>query len=88
MRDDQLGDGYGKVTDGCLGAIADFAATEGILLDPVYSGKVGATVLADCRAGRWPNGAHILMLHSGGVPAIFAYHQEILAFVRGRDETP
>lgn len=77
IRDDQLGDGYGKVTDNCLAAITDLAQTEGILLDPVYSGKVAATLLADCRSGRWPSGANVIMLHSGGVPALFAYHNDI-----------
>jgi 1-aminocyclopropane-1-carboxylate deaminase/D-cysteine desulfhydrase-like pyridoxal-dependent ACC family enzyme len=78
VRDDQLGAGYGKVTDSCLAAIHDFAETEGLLLDPVYSGKVGATLLADCRSGRWPADAQIVMLHSGGVPAIFAYSDDVL----------
>jgi D-cysteine desulfhydrase len=80
-RDDQLGEGYGKATDLCLGAIRDFAQTEGVLLDPVYSGKVGATLLADLRGGRW-RGGHLVMLHSGGVPAIFAYRDEVVSFLR------
>lgn len=78
VRDDQLGEGYGKVTDNCLAAIVKIAQTEGILLDPVYSGKVAATLLADCRNKRWPPGANVIMLHSGGVPALFAYHEDIL----------
>ncbi|MGH2874510.1 MAG: 1-aminocyclopropane-1-carboxylate deaminase/D-cysteine desulfhydrase [Solirubrobacteraceae bacterium] len=78
IRDDQLGDGYGKVTDDCLAAIAELARTEGILLDPVYSGKVAATLLADCQDKRWAPDANVVMLHSGGVPALFAYHDEIL----------
>jgi D-cysteine desulfhydrase len=77
IRDDQLGAGYGKVTDNCLAAIAELAQTEGILLDPVYSGKVAATLLADCRNKRWPPDANVIMVHSGGVPALFAYHDDI-----------
>lgn len=77
VRDDQLGSGYGKVTDDCLAAIAELARTEGILLDPVYSGKVAATLLADCRSKRWAPEANVIMLHSGGAPALFAYHDEI-----------
>jgi D-cysteine desulfhydrase len=77
IRDDQLGRGYGKPTDACLDAIVTFAQIEGVLLDPVYSGKVAATLLADCHARRWPPGTHIMMLHSGGSPAIFAYQQEL-----------
>jgi 1-aminocyclopropane-1-carboxylate deaminase/D-cysteine desulfhydrase-like pyridoxal-dependent ACC family enzyme len=78
LRDDQLGAGYGHPTDACLDAIVTFARAEGVLLDPVYSGKVGAGVLADARAGRWPRASTVLMLHSGGVPAIFAYHDELV----------
>jgi D-cysteine desulfhydrase len=78
IRDDQLGAGYGKVTNNCLAAIAELAQTEGILLDPVYSGKVAATLLTDCHNKRWPPETNVIMLHSGGVPALFAYHEEIL----------
>ena len=60
------------------------ASTEGILLDPVYSGKVCSGFLAHAAAGRWPTGRHILMLHSGGVPALFAYHEVIEAHLRKR----
>lgn len=78
IRDDQLGAGYGKATSDCLAAITELARTEGILLDPVYSGKVAATLLADCRNKRSSPDANVIMLHSGGVPALFAYHDEIL----------
>lgn len=78
IRDDQLGAGYGKATNDCLAAITELARTEGILLDPVYSGKVAATLLADCRNKRSSPDANVIMLHSGGVPALFAYHDEIL----------
>lgn len=87
IRDDQLGAGYGHPTEACLDAISTFARTEGILLDPVYSGKVGAGVLADLRSGRWPEGAPIVMVHSGGVPAIFAYHDEIVAHLARTNPT-
>lgn len=79
LRDDQLGGGYGEPTPACLDAIVELAQREGILLDPVYSGKVAAALLADGRAGRWPSGTTVVMLHSGGVPALFAYHEEVLA---------
>jgi len=53
------------------------ASGEGILLDPVYSGKVFSGLLAHVEAGRWQPGQKVLMLHSGGVPALFAYHEVI-----------
>lgn len=87
LRDDQLGGGYGEVTPSCLDAIVELAETEGVLLDPVYSGKVAAALLADLRADRWPAGSTVVMIHSGGVPAIFAYHAELLAHLAGRRKT-
>jgi len=79
LRDDQLGGGYGQPTPACLDAIAEFAKSEGVLLDPVYSGKVAAALLADGRAARWTPGTTVVILHSGGVPALFAYHSEVIA---------
>ncbi|HKA10916.1 MAG TPA: D-cysteine desulfhydrase family protein [Candidatus Dormibacteraeota bacterium] len=78
LRDDQLGGGYGEPTPACLDAIVELASREGILLDPVYSGKVVAALLADGRAARWVPGTTVVMLHSGGVPALFAYQDELL----------
>ena len=78
LRDDQLGGGYGEPTPACLEAIVELASSEGILLDPVYSGKVAAALLADGRAARWAPGTTVVMLHSGGVPALFAYQNEVL----------
>jgi len=60
------------------------AQTEGILLDPVYSGKVASGFLAHHAAGRWPLGSQVLLLHSGGTPALFAYHGEIKAHLSKR----
>ncbi|MBO0795322.1 MAG: D-cysteine desulfhydrase family protein, partial [Ktedonobacteraceae bacterium] len=73
VHDGFVGRGYGDPTEGCLDAIMLMARTEGILLDPVYSGKMMAGFLAHQAAGRWSAGQHILLLHSGGVPALFAY---------------
>lgn len=69
-----VGREYGDPTEACLDAIMLMAQNEGILLDPVYSGKVFSGLLAHCREGRWSAGQDLLMLHSGGTPALFAYH--------------
>ena len=84
LRDDQLGSGYGAPTEAGLDAIATFARTEGILLDPVYSGKTAAALLQDLAGGRWAPGEQLVMLHSGGVPALFAYHEELQAHLAAR----
>jgi len=66
------------------------AQTEGILLDPVYSGKMMAGFLTHQAAGRWSTGQRVLLLHSGGVPALFAYSKELSTHLqkRGVDIAP
>lgn len=77
IHDRFIGQAYGDPTEASLDAIMLMAETEGILLDPVYSGKTCAGLVAHCQGGRWKPGQRILMIHSGGVPALFAYHEEI-----------
>ena len=79
IYDEYIGREYGDPTEACLDAIVLMAQTEGILLDPVYSGKVASGFLAHHAAGRWSPGSQVLLLHSGGTPALFAYHAEIKA---------
>ncbi len=77
IYDEFIGHAYGDPTAAGLDAIFKMAHTEGILLDPVYSGKMFSGFLAHHQAGRWQNGQRVLLLHSGGVPALFAYHTKI-----------
>lgn len=73
-----VGDGYGLPTPGMWEALRLLASREGLLLDPVYSGKAMAGLLAHARAGLIPAGAAVLFLHTGGLPALFAYGDELL----------
>ena len=75
-----VGREYGDPTRAGLEAIAVMAETEGILLDPVYSGKVLSGLLHDVASGTIEPGSTVVMLHSGGTPALFAYHEAIAAF--------
>lgn len=84
IYDEFIGCEYGDPTEAGLDAIVRLGSAEGILLDPVYSGKVLSGLLAHHAAGRWPAGSTIAMLHSGGVPALFAYHQVIEAHLKKR----
>ncbi|HEX2759695.1 MAG TPA: hypothetical protein VHM27_04235, partial [Rhizomicrobium sp.] len=54
-------------------AIRLAGALEGLVLDPVYTGKGLAGLIALVRAGRWNAGEHVIFLHTGGMPALFAY---------------
>ncbi|SFK49878.1 D-cysteine desulfhydrase family protein [Methylorubrum salsuginis] len=67
------GPGYGLPTEGMREAVRLMARTEGLLLDPVYSGKAFAGLLHDVRAGGYPAGAAVLFVMTGGVPGLFAY---------------
>jgi 1-aminocyclopropane-1-carboxylate deaminase/D-cysteine desulfhydrase-like pyridoxal-dependent ACC family enzyme len=69
---DQVGDGYGAVTTACREAIRLAARAEGLLLDPVYSGKALAGLMA-LPPGELESKA-IVFLATGGVPALFASH--------------
>ena len=70
------GPGYGIPTEGMREAVRLMARTEGLLLDPVYSGKAFAGLLHDVRAGAYPAGAAVLFVMTGGVPGLFAYRGE------------
>ncbi|AWN39791.1 pyridoxal-phosphate dependent enzyme [Methylobacterium durans] len=64
---------YGIPTDAMREAVRLMARTEGLLLDPVYSGKAFAGLLHDIRSGRYPAGSTVLYVMTGGVPGLFAY---------------
>ncbi len=66
----QLGDGYGAFTQAGIEAIGLLARTEGVLLDPVYSAKGMAGLVADARAGRVEG--PVVFWHTGGGPSLFA----------------
>jgi 1-aminocyclopropane-1-carboxylate deaminase/D-cysteine desulfhydrase-like pyridoxal-dependent ACC family enzyme len=77
IDDGFVGRAYGDATEACLDAIVDLATWEGVILDPVYSGKTFAGLQGHVVSGSIAPGATVAMLHSGGVPANFAYHEEI-----------
>lgn len=73
-----VGDGYGIPTRECVEAIRLFAQLEGILLDPVYSGKTAAGLIAMIRDGRLRGTENVILLHSGGLPLLFAHSQAVM----------
>jgi D-cysteine desulfhydrase family pyridoxal phosphate-dependent enzyme len=75
LRTDQrhIGAGYGIPTDECLEAIRLVAQHEGVLLDPVYTGKAMAALIHHVRSSELDPGSSIVFLHTGGVPALFAH---------------
>jgi D-cysteine desulfhydrase family pyridoxal phosphate-dependent enzyme len=69
---DRFGAGYGAPTDECREALDLAARLEGLILDPVYSGKAMAGLIAARREGRIERDTQVVFLHTGGMPALFA----------------
>ncbi|UFZ07435.1 D-cysteine desulfhydrase family protein [Bradyrhizobium ontarionense] len=67
------GPGYGVPHAATLEAIRLAGALEALPLDPVYSGKGLAGLIALIREGRWESGTDVVFIHTGGTPALFAY---------------
>ncbi|PCJ69169.1 MAG: D-cysteine desulfhydrase [Rhodobiaceae bacterium] len=68
-----LGEGYGLPTKDMVSAVELVARTEGILLDPVYTGKAMAGMIALIKSGEISPDETIVFLHTGGMPGLFAY---------------
>lgn len=73
VLDDYVGDGYGVRTEAAEGAIRRLARTEGLLLDPVYTGKAMAGMLDLLENNKLEGVQDPVFLHTGGSPALFAY---------------
>jgi D-cysteine desulfhydrase len=76
--DDYVGGGYSIPTEAMAEAVRIFARTEGILLDPVYTGKAAAGLLDLIRKGYFKKGERVLFLHTGGAPGLYAYQDVLL----------
>jgi D-cysteine desulfhydrase len=74
-----VGAGYGIVTDAEREAIHLLARREGILLDPVYTGKAMAGLIDLTRRGEIGSDETVLFWHTGGTPALFAYADELIS---------
>ena len=68
---------YGVPTEAALEAIHMVAKTEGIILDPNYTGKSMSALIGEIRAGRLDPEVPVVFVHSGGLPQTFAFAQEL-----------
>lgn len=75
--DDVLAPGYGQLNSMTLEALRLTASKEGLILDPVYTGKVMAGMIHRIREGGYAGDENVLFIHTGGHPALFAYEPEI-----------
>lgn len=78
VHDEFVGPGYSLPTPEMTDAIQLFARTEGILLDPVYTGKAAAGLLALARQGAFAPESNVVFVHTGGSPALYAYQDAVL----------
>ena len=69
----RFGDGYGAVTESALEAIDRVAGLEGVILDPVYTGKAMAGLIGAARDGHFGTGDTVVFWHTGGAVALFAH---------------
>ena len=77
IHDAYLGGGYGVVGQPEREAIRLMAQTEGLLLDPVYTGRALAGLIDLIRQGRFGKEETVVFWHTGGLPALFAYSGEL-----------
>jgi L-cysteate sulfo-lyase len=71
------GPAYGVPHAATIEAIKSAGALEALVLDPVYSGKGLAGLIALVRAGRWQPNDDVVFVHTGGAPALFAYRSAL-----------
>jgi D-cysteine desulfhydrase family pyridoxal phosphate-dependent enzyme len=79
LNDVPLAPGYGLLNPLTIEALKLAASLEGLLLDPVYTGKAMAGVIDRVRTNTYDNGMNVLFLHTGGQPSLFAYESELTA---------
>jgi D-cysteine desulfhydrase family pyridoxal phosphate-dependent enzyme len=78
VLDDYLKEGYGVVNREVAEAIRQVFTTEGIVLDPVYTGKAMAGLLDLVKKGRFSKKDKVVFFHTGGTPALFPYRKRLI----------
>jgi D-cysteine desulfhydrase len=77
LTDRAVGPGYGMPTEQMWEALRLFGRTEGITLDPVYSGKAAAAFIDQVRTGEIGADETVVFVHTGGLPGLFAYAPDL-----------
>ncbi len=72
-----IGEGYGVPTESMNNAVLMLARLEGLLFDPVYSGKALAGLIDLTRQGHFGSSGNVVFLHTGGSAALFAYLDQL-----------
>jgi L-cysteate sulfo-lyase len=77
LRTDQVGAGYSTLTDAVGEALVLAARTEGLVLDPIYTGRALAGLVAAVRDGEVRPGQRTVLLHTGGLPGLFGSSEAV-----------
>ena len=75
--DDYIKEGYGVLNSDVTGALKLVAETEGIFLDPIYTGKAMVMLIDLIKKGYFKKDDNVVFFHTGGLPAIFLYKNEL-----------
>ena len=86
VSDAVLAPGYGQMNAATMSAMAMAARLEALMLDPVYTGKTMAGLVALARDGIFQPGARVLFMHTGGLPALFGYERALSNSLQALDE--
>ncbi|MBK6286215.1 MAG: D-cysteine desulfhydrase family protein [Gammaproteobacteria bacterium] len=78
VLDDYIGAGYARADAAVFATIAQAARLEGLVLDPVYTGKAFHGMLEEIRAGRLCEAEDIVFVHTGGIFGLFAQRAEAM----------
>ena len=84
VADEYIFEGYGILTHEISTAMKKVARTEGILLDPVYTGKAMAGLIDLVKRDFFQENDGVVFLHTGGTPALFVYEKEILELIKDK----
>ncbi|WP_454314852.1 D-cysteine desulfhydrase family protein [Streptomyces phaeoluteigriseus] len=79
LRLDRVGEGYGALTEPVVAALNRTARTEGLVLDPVYTGRAMAGLMAAVEDGHIVSGRRTVFLHTGGLPGLFGHRAALEA---------
>lgn len=84
VRDQYIGDGYAIASPAIFETIRELLRLEGILLDPVYTGKAFYGMLCDLQAGELPGDGPLVFVHTGGSFGLFAQRPQALSALQAR----
>ena len=77
VNDRYIGPGYGRATPEVFATIRHMASLEGLILDPVYTGKAFYGLVQEIKAGAYQDASDIVFIHTGGLFGLFAQREEL-----------